>query len=311
MPSWPGLKLNIEQCINSVAEQLVNSDVFFGHGTDNPVDEAAYLVLEGLDFGFDENLDYGRQLSSEELAKLDEILKQRIELLKPVAYIVGKAWFAGHPFYCDERALIPRSPIAELIANKFTPLLSRVPEKILDLCCGGGSIGIASALEFENAIVMLADISLDALSLAEENIALHQLEQRVHTQQSDLFLALAGEGEGEECEMQRASFDLIVSNPPYVSREEVEALPDEYHHEPELGLVSDDDGLAIPLEILRNAADFLTDDGVLVMEVGFSHELLAQRLKDVPLLWLEFEFGGEGVLALTASQLRQYREAFN
>ncbi len=291
--------MNIEDCISATAKKLASSEAFFGHGTDNPIDEAAYLVLEGLEIGFDDDLDYERELTDSELQKLDGLLVQRINDLKPVAYIVGRAWFAGHPFYCDERALIPRSPIAELIANHFEPLLARPPLRILDLCTGGGSIGIASALAFADADVELADISLDALSLAQENIVLHQLEHRVSTVHSDLFSRIDGK------------FDLILSNPPYVSQEEVEALPAEYQHEPELGLLSDDDGLAIPLQILREAADYLEDDGVLILELGFSHELLAQRLRSVPLLWLEFEFGGEGVLSLTCSELQQYRDAFN
>ncbi|MBT3529973.1 MAG: 50S ribosomal protein L3 N(5)-glutamine methyltransferase [Gammaproteobacteria bacterium] len=291
--------MNIKDCITATADKLANSEAFFGHGTDNPIDEAAYLILEGLEIGFDDNLDYERELNKDEMERLEVLIRQRVEDLKPVAYIVGRAWFAGHPFYCDERALVPRSPIAELIGNHFEPLLVRAPARILDLCTGGGSIGIASALAFPKATVELADISLDALALANENIVLHQLEGRAAAIHSNLFAGIDGK------------FDLIVSNPPYVARDEVDALPNEYSHEPELGLLSEDDGLAIPLEILRNAADYLKEDGVLVMEVGFNHDILAERLKDVPLLWLEFEFGGEGVFSLTTSELRQYRDAFN
>src|SRR5690606_23590675 len=219
---------------------------------------------------------------------------RRIEERVPVAYLVGEAWFCGLPFKVDERVLIPRSPIAELINNRFEPLLNREPLRILDLCTGSGCIGIACALAFPDAQVDLADISTDALQLAQENVQRHGLEQQVRVIESDLFTAVQG------------PYDLIVTNPPCVSRQEVDELPAEYHHEPELGLLSLDDGLDIPLRILREAAAHLHEDGVLVLEVGYSREALTARLPGVPLLWLEFEHGGDGVCALTAQQLRQY-----
>jgi ribosomal protein L3 glutamine methyltransferase len=155
------------------------------------------------------------------------------------------------------------------------------------------------ALQWPQSKVDLLDVSEEALSLAESNIELHGLQGRVRTIKSDLFDSLTGR------------YDLIVANPPYVSREEYDDLPAEFTHEPELGLVSAEEGLQIPLQILREAVDYLTDSGLLVMEVGYSHEALAQRLQGVPLLWLEFEHGGDGVLALSAAQLQQYREQFN
>lgn len=290
--------MKLQEYINKVSNRLLEHDLFYGHGTDNAIDEAAYLVYISLGFDLSKDIDDGRELSDIEISEIDRQVSERIEERKPVAYVLGKSWFAGRLFNSDKRALIPRSPIAELIRNRFEPLLADTPGRILDLCTGGGCIGIAAALEFANSNVDLADISIEALALADSNIALHNLSVRVRSIRSDTFESLEGK------------YDLIVSNPPYVSRQEHDQLPREYAHEPKMGLISDDNGLALPLRILREAADFLNDDGVLILEVGYSHELLAQRLKNVPLLWLEFEYGGEGVLALTAAQLQQYRASF-
>lgn len=290
--------MKIQQYIEQTANRLAEHDLFYGHGTDNPLDEAVYLIYTSLGIDFADCEQDNRVLTTSEMAELEQLISARIEQHLPVAYIVGKAWFAGYAFYCDERALVPRSPIAELIRNHFEPLLASDPLRILDLCAGGGSIGIAAALEFKESSVDLADISVEALALAADNIALYDLGSRVKTLRSDLFAAVSGK------------YDLIVSNPPYVSKQEYDELPGEFLHEPELGLVSEDEGLELPLRIMREAADYLSDSGVLVMEVGYSNELLAQRLESVPLLWLEFEQGGEGVLAITAGELQQYRESF-
>ena len=291
--------MTVADYIEHVAERFHQASLFFGHGTDNALDEAAYLVCATLDLDFaDGDLLAQRELGPEEFTLLENRVRQRIEERLPVAYITGKAWFAGHRFHADARALIPRSPIAELIQNRFESLLSQEPARILDLCAGGGCIGIAAALTFEQAHVVLADISENALALASENIALHELQGRVTTVRSDLLENVQG------------TFDLILCNPPYVSQEEVDELPPEYGQEPALGLLSDAAGLQIPLRILEQAGDFLGDDGLLIMEVGYSHELLAERLAHVPLLWLEFEFGGDGVFALSGRQLREYRGSF-
>lgn len=282
-----------------MAARLASADLCYGHGTDNPSDEAFYLIygLLGIDFADEQAAQ--RELSVAEEAMLDSALRRRIDEHVPAAYLVGRAWFAGHEFYCDERALVPRSPIAELIDGEFEPLLHAPAAKILDLCTGGGSIGIATALLWPDCEVDLVDISVDALDLAKKNIALHGLESRVKVVQSDLFDELD------------SRYDLIVSNPPYVPLQEYDELPAEFGNEPSLGLVSGDDGMQIPLKILRDSVDHLSANGILVMEVGYSHPQLSERLKQVPLLWLEFERGGEGVLALTARQLQQYREQFN
>lgn len=292
--------MKVREYIKQLVIEFEKARLFYGHGTDNPEDEAVYLVycLLHIDFTNDEEADT-RTLTVEEIELLDSKARTRIEQRTPVAYVVGKAWFAGHMFYSDERALIPRSPIAELVNNRFDPLLKTAPQTVLDLCTGGGCIGLACALAFEDCEVDLVDVSEDALSLAAKNISLHELGRRVKTIHSDLFAQL------------NRHYDLIVSNPPYVSQEEYVALPDEYQHEPELGLISDEQGLGLPLRILREALDYLQPQGLLIMEVGYSHELLAERLHGVPLLWLEFEDGGAGVLAITASDLRQFRERLN
>jgi ribosomal protein L3 glutamine methyltransferase len=291
--------LKLQETIQQFAARLDSADLCYGHGTDNPLDEAFYLIygLLGIDFADEQAAQ--NELKSEQEAMLEAALKRRIGERIPTAYLVGRAWFAGHEFYCDQRALVPRSPVAELINGEFEPLLHEPAGKILDLCTGGGSIGIATALIWPECEVDLADISGDALDLAKKNIALHGLGGRVRTIQSDLF------GDID------SRYDLIVANPPYVPVQEYEELPAEFSKEPSLGLISADNGLQIPLKILRDSVDYLSADGLLVMEVGYSHLQLSARLRQVPLLWLEFEQGGEGVLALTTRQLQQYREQFN
>ena len=291
--------MQLHDYIEEVAQRLAKAQLYYGHGTDNPYDESIYLVYSvlAIDFAQDpKRID--RTIATAERQQLETLLAQRIEQRTPVAYLVGEAWFAGYRFKCDERALIPRSPIAELIGAGFAALISSTPDSILDLCCGGGCIGIACALQFPDAHVDLADISKDCLALAKTNIALHGVADRVTAVHADLFTGLTD------------SYDLILCNPPYVSQEEIDSLPAEYRHEPESGLFSADDGLQIPLEILRTAAGYLHSDGLLIMEVGYSADALAQRLANIPLLWLEFAEGGEGVFALTAKQLKKYQNQF-
>lgn len=289
--------MQVREILREVERQFAAAPLSYGHGTSNPRDEAVYLVYSALEIDFSRSIDsLTESLPEDQALRLRTLVRRRIDDQVPTAYLVGQAWFAGRRFLCDPRALIPRSPIAELIANNFQPLLPREPERILDLCAGGGCIGIACTLQFPRAQVVLSDISEDCLALAADNILLHDVARKVTIQRSDLFAELSG------------PFDLIVSNPPYVSLEEVEALPQEYRHEPSGGLLSEEEGLAIPLAILRQAADYLSDDGLLIMEVGLSDERLQARLPDVPFLWLDFEEGGEGVLALTARQLRDYAD---
>lgn len=292
--------MTVAEYIAQLSRRLAEGGLCFGHGTDNPQDEACYLVFASLSLDWNEfeNLQ-DRPLTADEIALLDQRARRRLEERIPVAYLTGICWFAGHRFRCDERALIPRSPIAELIGNHFEPLLPHDPGRILDLCCGGGCIGIAAALAFPEARLDLADISPDALQLAAENVELHGIRRRTELRASDLFEGLQGR-----------RYDLILCNPPYVGQTEFEDLPAEYGHEPALGLLCDAEGLDIPVRVLREAADHLTDQGILVMEVGYSQSLLSERCPDVPFLWLDFEQGGGGVFMLTRSQLIEYRDSF-
>lgn len=292
--------MQLREYITQTKEIFDQSGIYFGHGTDNALDESVYLIYTVLGIDYSQDFESSdRQLSAQELETLNGLVQRRIETREPVAYLVGEAWFCGRPYNCDARALVPRSPIAELIDNRFQPLLEKSPNTILDMCCGGGCIGIACALEFDQATVDLVDISEASLALARENIIRHGTSERVKTIQSNLFSEID----------QR--YDLIVANPPYVSSEEMSALPTEYQHEPKHGLECEDEGLALPLSILREAARCLAESGVLILEVGNNAERLQQRVGDVPLLWLDFEHGGHGVMAITAAEVEQYRERFD
>jgi ribosomal protein L3 glutamine methyltransferase len=267
--------------------------LYFGHGTDNAWDEAEQLVLHAINLTpplADEWL--GSRLTSSERDRVVANLQRRIEERIPAAYITGQAWFAGLPFIVDERVLVPRSPIAELIQKQFQPWLAQEPARILDLCTGSGCIGIACAYAFPDAEVQLSDISFDALEVAEENIQQHNLEERVFAIQSDFFANLVGQ-----------QFDLIVSNPPYVDADDLASMPAEYHAEPEIGLGSGEDGLEFTRRLLREASNYLTDDGVLIVEVGNSWVALEEAYPNLPFTWIEFERGGHGVFMLRKTDL--------
>ena len=283
------------------ADLFEQAGLVFGHGTDNALDESALLVLHELRIGYeqpDEVLD--TPLDDEDRLRVMELLERRVASRKPAAYLVNEAWFAGLSFYVDERVLVPRSPIAELIEAGFEPWIGRQPVRnVLDLCTGSGCIGIACAHAFPDARVDLADLSADALDVAGMNIQRHGLEARVSPLQSDLFAGLTGR-----------RYDIIVSNPPYVPQQEVRELDAEFQHEPALGLAAGTDGLDIVTSILNDAGKHLRDDGILVVEVGHSQERLAALFPDVPFLWLEFEYGGEGVFLLESACLHEHRETF-
>jgi len=283
------------------ADLFEQAGLVFGHGTDNALDESALLVLHELRIGYeqpDEVLD--SELADADRLRVIELLERRVASRKPAAYLVNEAWFAGLSFYVDERVLVPRSPIAELIEAGFEPWIGRQPVRnVLDLCTGSGCIGIACAHAFPDARVDLADLSADALDVAGMNIQRHGLEARVSPLQSDLFAGLTGR-----------RYDIIVSNPPYVPQQEVRELDAEFQHEPALGLAAGTDGLDIVTSILNDAGKHLRDDGILVVEVGHSQERLAALFPDVPFLWLEFEYGGEGVFLLESACLHEHRETF-
>ncbi|TCK18787.1 ribosomal protein L3 glutamine methyltransferase [Thiogranum longum] len=283
------------------ASRFRENGLVFGHGTDNAFDEALVLVSHALHLpvGFPEHY-LGANVTTAERSVVLDLLGQRIETRRPAAYLTGEAWFAGLPFYVDERVLVPRSPMAEWIERGFTPWLEPDNvERVLDLCTGSGCIAVACAVHFDNAEVDAVDISPEALAVAKRNVERHGLEDWVRLVESDLFDAL-----------EPARYQLIISNPPYVPDEEMQALPEEYHHEPELGLRAEQAGLAIVVRILAQAADWLADDGILVVEVGNSQDMLMECFPDVPFTWLDFERGGHGVFLLDAGQTREFQGVF-
>jgi ribosomal protein L3 glutamine methyltransferase len=274
----------------------------FGHSYDNALDEATHLVLQTLHMPHDLSPAYGQaKLTADEKQAVLALFEKRVLTRTPVAYLTGKAWFAGLEFKSDERALVPRSPIAELILSGFSPWLddSEVT-RALDLCTGSGCIGIAMASHNPDWQVDLVDISDAALSLARENIEYQNVEGRVRAIESDLFAGIASE-----------RYDLIVSNPPYVTEQEFAALPPEYGHEPKLGLTAGNDGLDFALRILVEAPDHLSEAGVLIVEVGESERALVELLPEVPFNWVEFNVGQMGVFVIDRSDLVEYKDAIH
>ncbi len=276
------------------ASRFVEAELSYSHGMSSPLDEAVYLVLRSLNLPVDTpEVYWNSKLTRLEKEAVLAILKRRIEERIPAAYLMQEGWFAGLQFYVDERVLVPRSPIAELVESLFVPWVNPDEvESILDLCTGSGCIGIACAYAFPGATVDLSDLSEEALEVANINIDKHDAHQQVTAIHSDLFSALKGK-----------NYDIIVSNPPYVDADDIQGMSDEFHHEPELGLSSGSDGLDCTRQILKQAAQYLTDEGILVLEVGNSQYALAQEFPEVPFQWIDFERGGDGVFMLTKSQL--------
>ncbi|EPJ52065.1 MAG: modification methylase HemK [Osedax symbiont Rs2] len=299
-----------QQCLESLESvrdyirlcysQMMQQKIYFGHGHVSAIDEAKQLVLAALYLPWDaDDLVMDAKLLTAEKQRVLAFMHRRITQREPLPYIINEAWFMQMPFFVDNRVLVPRSPIAQLIETQFSPFLRTGPvTKVLDMCTGSGCIGIACAYAFEEAQVDLADISTDALAVAGINIERHQMAEQVSIIESDLFSNI------------EKKYDLIVSNPPYVDKKDLEEMPEEYHHEPEVALGSGDDGLALCKMMLAQACDYLTDDGLLVVEVGNSEVHLMKQFPQVPFIWVDLAEGGNGVFVISATELKPYAGLF-
>ncbi|MBI2786341.1 MAG: 50S ribosomal protein L3 N(5)-glutamine methyltransferase [Legionella longbeachae] len=275
----------------------INAQLYYGHGTDNAWDDIQSLILRSLSLPYDVDPNLlNARLTSSEKKHICQQLEKRINHRVPVPYLIKEAYFCDLPFYVDERVLIPRSPIAELIQNEFSPWIEvDKVHRILDLCTGSGCIAIACCYAFPDAKVDAVDISSEALAVAAINCEQLGVEEQLSLIESDCF-----------AKVPQVSYDVIVSNPPYVGKEEMQTLPDEFRHEPVLALETSNNGLAIVDAILQNAHKYLSAQGILIVEVGNSEEALCDAYPHVPFTWLELSQGGQGVFLLTKQQLEEY-----
>jgi ribosomal protein L3 glutamine methyltransferase len=286
----------VRDWLRFAASRFTAERLAFGHGTSRAVDEAAYLILHTLHLPIDD-LDpwLDCRLTRAEREEVAAIIDKRIVTRKPAPYLTNEAWIKGHSFYCDERVIVPRTYFGELLEDRLSAVVADADavESVLDLCTGSGCIAILAALTFPNAAVDAVDISPDALAVAERNVAEYGLEDRIRLIKSDLFAALAGK-----------HYDLILSNPPYVDAEAMEAFPAEYKSEPAIAHAGGGDGMEIVRRIIENAGRHLTPDGALVVEVGTGASLLERDFPRLPFLWLNTEESEGEVFALPASALR-------
>ena len=294
--------LTLQDMLRWTVSRFNAAGLFYGHGTDNSWDEAVQLILPTIYLPIDipPHVLNSRLTTTERNRIVSRVVK-RINERTPTAYLTNKAWFCGLEFYIDERVLVPRSPIGELIETEFQPWLTESPYRIMDLCTGSGCIAIACAHAFPEAEVDAIDISTDALEVAEQNIQDHGMEQQVFPIRSDLFRDLPSEDK----------YDLIVSNPPYVDQDDMNSLPVEFTHEPELGLAAGTDGLKLVRRILANAPNYMNENGILICEVGNSVVHMIEQYPNIPFTWVEFENGGHGVFMLTREQLVECADEFS
>ena len=281
------------ECIEAQAARLDAAGVAFGHGTTNAFDEAAWLVLWALGLSLDALDEHAlRALAPHEHARIEALIEQRIRTRQPAAYLTHEAWLQGVPFYVDERTIVPRSFIAELLADgSIDAWLSAQTHRVLDLCTGNGSLAVLAAMAYPEVIVDAADISDDALAVARINVERHGLGERITLHRSNLLDALPDR------------YDLILCNPPYVNATSMAALPLEYRAEPELALAGGTDGMDLIRTLLRQAPAHLSDDGVLVLEIGNEREHFERAFAHLPVVWLDTSAGDDQVLLLTRDAL--------
>jgi ribosomal protein L3 glutamine methyltransferase len=287
--------MKLSTCIENAAKQLDNAGVFFGHGTDNSWDEAAWLILHSLGIAVDEEADLNLEVDPSQQTAIDALLKQRIESRKPAAYLTGTAWFAGVPFHTAEGVIVPRSHIGGFLLENGRPWIKPGSVKhILDLCTGSGCIAVAAAMAFPDVSVDATDIDPKALALAEKNIKEYEMEDRIQLIESDIYQNLS------------AVYDLILSNPPYVPAGEIAHFPAEYQHEPTAAFDGGPDGLDLVHKILKGASEFLAPDGHIVIEVGESWTTLEQAYPKVAFNWLETGVEDSGLFIMDKAELDQY-----
>ena len=287
--------------LGQIETALDAAGLCFGHGYASAHDEAVALLLAAAKLPAEQTAALlAEPFPVEAETRLNQMLAVRCNERQPVAYIVGEAYLAGVRFLSDHRALVPRSPIAQLLTEGLFPWWAAAssPRHIVDVCCGGGSLGIVAATCFPEATVTLSDLDSQALSLAAENVRFNDLGSRVFCVQADLLAALAA-----------GSVDLILSNPPYVSAAEMRDLPAEYEHEPRVALEAEAEGTALALQVLRTAASLLSSEGLLILEVGETAEALECSLPRVPFTWVDLPQGGSGVAVISAQELRDWRAA--
>jgi ribosomal protein L3 glutamine methyltransferase len=293
--------LTIRDWLRYAVSRFENSDIFYGHGTDNAYDEAVWLIMSALHLPHDTlNNFLDAKLVSEERIKLAAFIDERISKHTPTAYLLKEAWLQGYKFYVDERVLIPRSFIAELLVNDGLQPWIEFPELVnsaADICTGSGCLGVLLADAYPDAEIDVIDISPDAIDVCNINIVNYGMQDRITAIQSDMFSAL------QVANGNPKQYDLIISNPPYVDAPSMAELPAEYRNEPQLALGSGTAGLDHTHTILSEAANYLTDNGVLVVEIGHNRDALLEAYPDLPFTWLEVSSGDEFVFLLTKSQL--------
>ncbi|RZL32738.1 MAG: 50S ribosomal protein L3 N(5)-glutamine methyltransferase [Rubrivivax sp.] len=289
--------MKLIDCITTQAARLDQAGLFFGHGTTNAFDEAAWLALWRLGLPVDALDEHEtRDLSDAEQAAISALVDERITTRKPAAYLTGEAWLQGVPFTIDERAIVPRSFIAELIADaSIDPWLHPASRRVLDLCTGNGSLAVLAAMAWPDVEVDALDIDTDALAVARLNVERHNLALRIRLLQGDGLAAALSQNTGP--------YDLILCNPPYVNSNSMAALPAEYRAEPELALAGGSDGMDFIRELLRAAPAALNDDGVLVLEIGNEREHFEAAFPTLETVWLETSSGADQVLLLTKEAL--------